>query len=152
MKIIAHRANLRGPDPSKENSLDQIDLCISLGFDVEIDLWFSPMIKMFLLGHDKGEYSVTLDWLEERKEKLWIHCKDILALHQMTKSSGFNYFWHHEDDYTLTSSGIIWSYPGKEYTCRSVIVMPEWDKNVNWEKLKRSNCYGLCTDYPEKMR
>jgi len=151
MKIIAHRANLRGPDPSKENSLDQIDLCLALGFDVEIDLRFSPLTKAFILGHDKGDYSVTLDWLEERKEKLWIHCKDILALHQMTKHSGFNYFWHHEDDYTLTSKNIIWAYPGKSYTPNTVIVMPEWN-DVNWDKLKVTNCYGICTDYPEKIK
>ena len=24
-----------------------------------------------------------------------------------------HYFWHQEDDYTITSKGIIWAYPGK---------------------------------------
>ena len=152
MKIIAHRANLGGPDPSKENTPDQIDLCLALGFDVEIDLRYSPLDRTFVLGHDKGETRVSYSWLEERRDGLWIHCKDILALDQMTRGSGFRYFWHQEDDYTLTSNEVIWAYPGKEYTCRTVIVMPEWDESVDWDKLKKSNCYGVCTDYPEKMR
>ena len=152
MKIIAHRANLAGPEPWKENTPVAIDLCIDLGFDVEIDLRYSPMTRSFVLGHDKGEHPVTLDWLDERKESLWVHCKDLFSLNKMTEQSGFRYFWHQEDDYTLTSNEIIWAYPGKEYTCRTVIVMPEWDENVDWDKLKKSNCYGVCTDYPEKLR
>jgi len=29
--------------------------------------------------------------------------------------------------------------------------MPEWN-DVNWDKLKVTNCYGICTDYPEKIK
>lgn len=152
MKIIAHRANLDGPDPQHENTPKKIDLCIELGFDVEIDLRVSPATKEFILGHDAGDHSVTLDWLEERRNNLWVHCKNIFAMDQMVELSGFKYFWHQEDDYTLTSNEIIWAYPGKEYTCRTIVVMPEWDENIDWNKLRESNCYGVCTDYPEKMR
>ena len=65
--------------------------------------------------------------------------------------TAFNYFWHQNDDYTLTSKNNIWSYPGKIYTNNNVIVMPEW-YNRNWDTLKVVNCYGICTDYPEKLK
>ena len=38
MKIIAHRANLSGPNSKNENKLSSIKKCIDLGYDVEIDI------------------------------------------------------------------------------------------------------------------
>ena len=52
---------------------------------------------------------------------------------------------------TLTSKGYIWAYPGKTYSSNTVIVMPEWN-NPNWDNLKVTNCYGICTDYVEKLK
>ena len=42
MKLIAHRANINGPDSSTENSPDQIDKCIEQGYDVEVDIRYDP--------------------------------------------------------------------------------------------------------------
>jgi hypothetical protein len=61
-------------------------------------------------------------------------------------TSGYNYFWHQEDDYTLTSKNFIWTYPGKEYKSKSVIVMPEWG-NMSYDALRNVECYGICSDY-----
>lgn len=152
MKIIAHRANLNGPNPKTENSPDQIVKCIDAGYDVEIDIRYDLKTSTLWLGHDESQYMVTWYWLAEKQNYLWIHCKDISTLHQFSAmTSGYNYFWHHEDDYTLTSKNNIWAYPGKSYTPNTVIVMPEWN-DVNWDKLKVTNCYGICTDYPEKIK
>ena len=38
MKIIAHRANLDGPNSRNENQISSINNCLDLGFDVEIDI------------------------------------------------------------------------------------------------------------------
>jgi hypothetical protein len=51
-----------------------------------------------------------------------------------------NYFWHQEDDVTLTSKGYIWAYPGKQPIKNSIAVMPEL-KNDNL-----SECIGICSD------
>ena len=40
MIYISHRGNIDGPDTGKENSPDYIIKALSLGFDVEIDVWF----------------------------------------------------------------------------------------------------------------
>lgn len=143
MKIIAHRANLTGPELDTENSPRQIEKCIGLGFDVEIDLRIVG--QQYFLGHDEPQYLVTLDWLREHKDYLWVHCKNLDALDKMQQLNEFNFFWHQNDDYTLTSHGFIWAYPGKPLTKNSVCVLPEWE-NKDFDK-RDFNCYGICTDY-----
>lgn len=150
MKLIAHRGNLEGPDPLKENHPDYIERAISEGFDVEIDIRYNTFDDTFYLGHDEPQYCVNQYWLAKNMEKLWIHCKNIDALYYfVNKTGGYNYFWHQEDDYTLTSKKYIWTYPGKFYTSKSIIVMPELTKNIDqFSDLKVYNCFGFCTDYP----
>ena len=149
MKLIAHRGNIDGPNSSKENNPDYIERAISQGFDVEIDLRYSSLDKNLYLGHDEPTYKINWFWLGKYKDYLWIHCKNIEALYEFSHgTSGFNYFWHQNDDYTLTSRNYIWTYPGKPYTSKSVIVMPEWNKNVNeFVDLRAYDCFGVCSDY-----
>jgi len=145
MRIIAHRANIDGPGPD-ENKPDQIDKCIELGYDVEIDVRYDQHTNRLWLGHDKPQYMVTWYWLANRNEYLWIHCKDITTLYEFSaKTSGYNYFWHQSDDHTLTSKNYIWTYPDKPYTPSSVIV------NLELDNFKNTNCFGICTDYPSRL-
>lgn len=152
MKLIAHRANIDGPNSDTENSPDKIQECIEDGYDVEIDVRYDPKTERLWLGHDEPQYPVTWWWLAGRANYLWIHCKDITTLHAFSnRTSGYNYFWHQNDDFTLTSKRYIWTYPGKPYTSRSVIVMPEWN-NLKWDTLKVTNCYGVCSDHIKKIK
>jgi len=152
MKIIAHRANLTGPAEGSENEPSMIDKCIQMGFDVEVDIRFHQDEQEFLLGHDQGEYVVSLDWLLDRKSSLWIHCKDSGSILQLSeKAQDLNFFWHNDDKYTMTNKGFIWSYPGNPVNGIGVIVMPEWTWD-NLEKQQIPACYGICTDYPIKIR
>ena len=149
MKIIAHRGNLEGPNNLAENKPSQIDLCINNSFDVEIDLRRNK--NLFYLGHDKPEYEVDIDWLSERSEFLWIHCKDLDAFtYLLPHKSNFNFFWHQKDDYSLTSKHIIWAYPGQTINANSVIVMPE--SFMDLTDLKEMEMYGVCSDYPKKIK
>lgn len=149
MKLIAHRGNINGSNPLEENKPEYIDAAISKGFDVEIDVRYDTLDKNFYLGHDDPQYIVTPYWLAQRMENLWVHCKNIEALYYFVdKTGGYNYFWHQEDDFTLTSKNYIWTYPGKSYTSKSVIVMPEWNLDVTkFDELRAYNCYGICSDY-----
>lgn len=147
MKFIAHRGNINGPNPLKENSTQYIDEAITQGFDVEIDVRYED--KVFYLGHDEPQYQTSLSWLVERKDNLWIHCKDLTSLNIFCSNPvDFNYFWHQEDDFTLTSKNYIWTYPGKECGPKSVLVMPEWNTDIDkLGSLKSLNCEGICSDY-----
>ena len=143
MKIISHRGNIRGPVSDKENRPSYIDCAIGNGYDVEIDV---RLIEGELwLGHDEPQYKIDHNWLDKRRDYLWLHCKNIEALLYF-KESGYemNYFWHQEDDFTLTSQGYIWTYPGKDINKNSIVVMPERVNNSIPDKIIP---YGVCTDF-----
>lgn len=138
MKLISHRGNINGPILKKENSPDYIKAALSAGFDVEIDVSFN---NGWYLGHDKTDYRIDMDFLSQ--SGLWIHCKNIAALAILNSYKDLNYFWHQEDDYTLTSKGYIWTYPGKKAIANSkaIIVKPE----INKQNITKFS--GVCSDY-----
>jgi hypothetical protein len=151
MKLIAHRGNIDGPNPIQENNPEYIDFTLEIGYDVELDLRCEN--HKFYLGHDKSQYQVPMTWLVKRKDNIWIHCKDFKSLDVLSNSPvDFNYFWHQEDDFTLTSKNYIWTYPGKEYISKSIIVMPEWKIPVDTiSKISHQECFGICSDYVKKI-
>ncbi len=139
---ISHRGNINGKFESYENEPNYIDLAISKGYDVEVDVWFIDNILW--LGHDNPQYGVDFRWFRDRLSKLWVHCKDINSV-IFFKECGydFNYFWHQEDHITLTSLNFIWAYPGKQPIKDSISVLPE----INNEDT--SLCLGVCSDFIE---
>jgi hypothetical protein len=150
LRIISHRGNLSGPG-QRENHPEQIDFCLKSGFECEVDLWLEA--ENLLLGHDFGEYTINLKWLKDRKNLLWVHCKNSEALKYLSELDDvkLNFFWHENDSYTLTSSNKVWVYPGRELLPGSVAVLPElWLKEE--EKFGVSRCFAICTDYPEKYK
>ena len=58
----------------------------------------------------------------------------------------FNHFWHQEDDFTLTSRGVIWTYPNKELTPKSICVLPERNNDNSLTMLPKE-LLGICSDY-----
>lgn len=144
--FISHRGNINGRIPDRENHPDYIDEAINLGYDVEIDLWY--INEKFWLGHDKPEYVTTLSWVASRQDKLWIHCKNHEAMVYLNEYQllNLNWFWHEEDDMTLTSKRFMWVYPGKQPIKSSIAVMPE----INEDDV--SLCLGICSDQIEKYK
>jgi len=148
MILISHRGNINGKIVERENQPEYIDEAISLGYDVEIDVW--GIDGELFLGHDEPQYPTDFDWLKERSSNLWIHCKNIDALLYFTDIDYslelFNYFWHETDTVTLTSENWIWAFPGKQPINGSIAVMPEmYDDDV-------SEAAGVCSDYIEKYK
>lgn len=157
MKLIAHRGNINGPNSALENAPSYIDQAIKLGFNVEIDIRYIE--SKFYLGHDEPQYEVSMSWLVERNNFLWIHCKDLRSLEVFSNSLiNFNCFWHESDQYTLTSSGYIWSSPNQSYNFNSVIVMPEvsdlikFDDSGNIIDMSNYNCFAVCSDYVSRIK
>ena len=147
MFFISHRGNIAGRNIERENSPDYIDEAIDSGFDVEIDirimLGLTPPGDIYL-GHDRPDHEVNLQWLDDRKDRLWLHSKNIDALNWFSKSSlKWNVFWHQTDDYTLTRNGNVWVYPGRYLPLGSICVMPEL--TMHSDSLL-SQCGGICSD------
>lgn len=145
---IAHRGNVDGPNPSKENHPDYLKAALDLGYDVEVDVWLFD--GKFLLGHDGPQYEVPASFLYN--EHFWIHAKNIPALSELSYRASsnnlINCFFHDTDDCVLTSHGWIWTYPGEIIVGPfAVAVMPEQVLGWDWDISKAS---GICTDYPNK--
>ena len=137
MILISHRGNIDGIS-KLENQPDYIDDAIELGYDVEVDIWYIG--SRLYLGHDIAQYQIDITWLENRKSKLWIHCKNHAALELMCETN-LHYFWHDEDDVTITSKGIIWVHPKIKPLEKGIAVLPE---RHNWPV---GDCLGVCSDY-----
>jgi hypothetical protein len=143
MIIICHRGLLEGPDSLIENAPLQIDKALSLGFEVEVDLFV--LGSDYFLGHDRPTYRIEKEWLIYRKKRSWIHCKNLEAMLALAES-GFNYFWHETDTIALTRKGYVWAYPGKQPIANSIAVLPE----LNNDDIR--SCLGICTDYPSRYK
>jgi len=79
------------------------------------------------------------------KSGIWCHAKTKSALEALNKISA-HYFWHQEDDYTITSKGFIWTYPGKKLLDNSICVLPEL---ANYKEI---NCTGICSDFIQNYK
>ena len=143
MKLIAHRGNTSGPNQETENTTSAIDEALSQGFDSEIDVWMFHG-KVFL-GHDAPSFEIDPEWVEERRHKLWVHCKNTEALGYFAEK-GFNCFFHDIDAYTLTLEGFVWAYPGMPAAGNKCIaVMPEYVSDIS--EYDFSKYFGVCSDY-----
>lgn len=149
MILIAHRGNINGANYDFENNPNYIDTAIQKGFDVEVDV--RVVNNEIFLGHDDLNFKINPVFLLERKQRLWVHCKNRDAI-SMAIKLGLNFFWHQEDDYTLTSYGYVWAYPGLENIpdSKTILVMPE--KHWNLISIKNFTAYGVCSDIVSKIK
>ena len=117
MILISHRGNINGIDFVQENTKPYIQQAIDLGYDVEVDIRYED--NNFLFGHDYGQYDVELQWLLDRKDKLWVHCKDFESLSKLIDTE-VRVFYHQKEP--LLSERELKSW-------------------------KRTDVYGICSDY-----
>jgi len=125
MILIAHRGNINGKIPERENHPDYIKEALDQGYDVEIDVW--RIGDQLFLGHDGPEYKVDESFI--KNESFWHHAKNIEAIHYLNNVKPnylINCFYHQTDDCVLTSGGWIWTYPGKPILSNAAVaVLPE---------------------------
>lgn len=154
---IAHRGNIDGPNPSKENDPDYIDEALKLGYDVEVDVWFDRD-NGWWLGHDAPVYNISEHFLTS--PNLWLHCKNAAALHRLAEGRRYhadlNFFWHQDDHYTLTSKQYIWCYPGYDLDglvdkMYAINVLPG-NSMTSWADITIDGFGGVCSDYIGRYR
>jgi hypothetical protein len=146
MKLISHRGNIIGPNPSRENSPSYIDTAISAGYEVEVDVNF--INGVFYLGHDTPDFEITEKWIVKRKDKVWFHCKNLQAATQLSKISknqDIKFFCHTLDPYILTSTNHIWVHDLKMALSDRCIIPLLNDSDVL--KYKGDVVHAVCTDY-----
>ena len=147
MIFISHRGNLTGKNPEMENKPSYISVALNQGYHCEVDVWFVD--NKFMLGHDEPKYGFPFVLFRSFYKKLWIHCKNteaISALNDFPETHLLNYFWHQNDDVTLTSKGYIWAYPGKQPIKSSIAVLPEIHNDDT------TYAIGICSDNIKKYK
>jgi hypothetical protein len=141
---IAHRGNTIGPqeDPSRENDPYTIVGAIARGFDVEVDVWYVD--QEVFLGHGEPTHLVDKSFLQDIGDNAWFHCKNPEALEMFSKDlMHLRYFWQELDSHSLTSNGLIWTYPGNKITDKSILVYLGKPDLKSFDVLP----YAICSDY-----
>ena len=141
MIIISHRGNINGPVPDKENRPSYIDCAIGNGYHVEVDI--RSINGELWLGHDEPQYKIDHNWLNKRRDYLWIHCKNVEAAHECW---AYHSFCHTSDPFTYTSTGKIWIHDLSQ-TIDSDTIIPL----ISLEDISKPITgapFAICTDYP----
>jgi hypothetical protein len=141
MILISHRGNVNSVNLERENSQSYIQEAIDLGYDVEIDVRYID--DKFWLGHDEPDYEVELKWLLERKNNLWIHCKNFEALSELLETD-LRVFYHLQEDYTIISDKHIWAHNLENVDSRCIIPLINKDDILKWVPIE---VHGVCSDY-----
>ena len=150
MIFISHRGNTDRIKKDLENTQRYIDLAISKGYEVEVDIWCIE--KKLFLGHDNPETPVTLEWLEDRKNKLWIHTKNRSALEFfLSADPSFKFFWHTTEPFILTSNCLIWAHDYDSVENDSLCIVPLLSLEQVIEADVRE-WYAICTDFPDQCK
>jgi hypothetical protein len=142
MKIISHRGNYSGPRPDRENKPSYIDTALSMGLEVEVDVW--SVGGVFMLGHDGPETAVSPQWISERIGALWLHCKNLEAAQALRGTPLAKFFCHTGDPYVLTSTGHIWVHD-LSLNIDSNCIVPCFDESCPFDMMV-SMPYAICTD------
>ncbi len=143
MIIISHRGNIKGPVPDKENRPSYIDCAIGNGYNVEIDV---RLINGELwLGHDEPQYRIDHNWLDKRRNYLWLHCKNLEAAKECW---AYQSFCHTGDPFTYTSAGKIWLHDLTQKIDNNTIIPLIDQIDILKFSLLNTNVFGVCTDYP----
>ena len=141
---IAHRGNFKGVNKERENTIPYLLEAIEAGYDVEVDVW--KINGQYLLGHDGPQHQVSISELLKISDKAWFHAKNFEALEGLLKFE-MHVFFHDQDEYTLTSNGIIWAYSGKYVNDLAIACMPESTPGFVVPK----NALGICSDNFESV-
>ncbi len=126
MKLIAKRGLFEGPNPETENTVKQIQLALSKGYWVEVDIW--KINNEWFIGHDVRKRSINLNkTFAGYFDKIYFHCKNQEAYDGLESNS--NNFIHNEENYAITSKGEKWQHGnfGKSVYCKRL--------NGDWEKV-----------------
>lgn len=142
MMLIAHRGNLFGPKEQFENDPDYLIQAIKTGCMVEADVRGKDGWLYF--GHDEMQYEMPEDYFEVYGAMTIFHAKNLEAMDILMDLKA-HWFFHDTDDYTITSYGYVWAYPGMPVTnsVRYIVV----NKDAIAVPDKSDKIAGICSDY-----
>lgn len=145
-KVISHRGNIFGVTKF-ENAPKQIDMAMLDCDYVEIDVRYID--GKFFLGHDTPDTFIEDDWLRERSNKLFVHCKNIEALNKCMQMKIPAFFHEKETHVHIVNTDLIWTHSLKESQGNSIIPLIT-EGEAKWHR-DFDHVWGICTDFPLKI-
>lgn len=139
MKWIAHRGNVRGPNPALENKPEYIEAAFKAGYDVEVDVWLQD--DGLYLGHDTPLYKIDRYFLQN--QHLWVHCKNVAAYLELSKFTNINCFFQENEEIVMTTRNNLWAH-SKCPTWNNKTVIVRLDSR-NWSPSIEP--FAICSDY-----
>lgn len=128
-----------------ENHPDYIKKALDAGFNVEVDVQ-SIRNGEALIGHGGPSYTTNLDMICD--DRVWCHAKTLSALEDLLHI-GAHCFWHQDDDYTITSKGVIWT--ARDECGGNIVRVTKKASDVGEvmtdNGLLFNHLYGVCCDY-----
>jgi len=142
---ICHRGNLEKKIEEIENRPLTLAYRDVEGYDVECDVWYKD--NKLWLGHDEPQYETFIEWLAVSPRRL-IHAKDGETFAYLLQEAGkraydLHVFYHTDEDYVLTSKGIIIAHPEKPLVDGALAMMPEMG---DYKVKDRHKLFFLCSD------
>lgn len=146
--IISHRGNQTGRQESEENSPNYIREALRSGFYCEVDFWVQG--SALKLGHDKGQFLIDAFWISDFTNHLIFHCKNEEAI-DFCDRNNLHWFYHKNDEYTITSKGWVWGYPGSKPVTSKFVIL-DLDDHLTGNFGISKNVYAVCTDRPQEWK
>ena len=155
MILIAHRGNLYGRQPERENSPEYLNEAINQGYHVLADTWYYDHCFWFGFHHPKDTslcYKPHVDWLPYAMNSVLLRARNPEALIKANEL-GLNAFWHQTDSYSLTTWGDLLGFYGAPACGESfVCMMPHRecslvDDQYLDELSGHHDQYALCSDH-----
>ena len=145
MKLISHRGNISGLCPELENQTSYIQRAINSGYDVEIDVRIID--DSLFLGHDVPDYEVSLSWLLEHRDYLWVHAKNFRALSHLVDQN-LRVFYHQKENHTIINNcNLIWSHELSEANEKSIIPLLSQEDITDYYQDNGAKVAGVCSDF-----
>jgi hypothetical protein len=145
MLLISHRGNIDKICLKRENSQSYIDEAIDKNYYVEIDLRIID--NKLMLGHDYGQYETDLQWLLIRKNKLFIHCKNIEALKFCIDNKLICFYHTIENHVSVINTNLLWTHNLDEITDISIIPLLSSQDLTFLDLNKNIKVAGVCSDF-----
>lgn len=142
MIFISNRGNINGINQTRENNPEYVQEAMDRGFFVMVDVWLVQN-KQLTLGNVKPKYVTDLNFLQN-PQIIARACSPATLTYLL--DNNVHCFYCDRSNYTLTSNGYVWTWPGSPVIPRSIVFMPEWFVG-DVRKSATFNCTGVCSNF-----
>ncbi len=139
MKYYAHRGNICGANPARENKIDYINEALKFGHCVEIDVRL--LNGEYYLGHDKAQEKIPKEFMID--DRILVHAKTYETFRELLKCKRIHSFYQDNENVVISS----WGKKVHHEDLKTTFDYTEDDIFVNLDGyVSHKNAYGRISD------